>query len=268
MNAHMRKLPIQGRGRHRRCGPVRATADRSRLLRWCRYVALPAFLSTLALLVMNGCAHEGQVAVREPTTAVPVPRRVAPEGNGAIYQASANYQPLFEDRRARNIGDTITVNINEKQAASRNADSSTQRTGSAAYSVPTFAGIFGANTGVAGANAMLQGQALAASSDNKFQGKGASSADNAFTGTITVTVVDVLPNGNLIVSGEKQIGINRNSETIRLSGVVTPASILNGNLVSSAQIADARIDYKGTGYIDEAQTLGFLARFFLSILPF
>lgn len=77
MNAHMRKLPIEDHGRHRRCGLMRATADRSRLLRWCRYVALPAFLSMLALLVMNGCAHEGQVAVREPTSAVPVPKQLA-----------------------------------------------------------------------------------------------------------------------------------------------------------------------------------------------
>ena len=81
-------------------------------------------------------------------------------------------------------------------------------------------------------------------------------------------MIEVLPNGNLVVSGEKQIGIAHNSETLRFSGVVSPATILAGNTVTSTQVADARIDYRGSGYIDEAQVMGFLARFFLTILPF
>jgi len=214
-----------------------------------------------ALVSLAGCVTEGQVAVREPTSARPatVAQAVARPANGAIFQAGG-YQPMFEDRRARNVGDTLTVAINEKISASRNADSSAQRTGSTNYSVPTLAKIIGGNPFVGGS--------IEASSDNKFEGKGATSSDNAFTGTITVTVVEVLPNGNLVVSGEKQIGINRNSETVRLSGVVNPVNIVSGNTVSSTQIADARLDYRGKGYIDEAQTMGFLARFFLSVLPF
>ncbi|RPI42701.1 MAG: flagellar basal body L-ring protein, partial [Betaproteobacteria bacterium] len=110
--------------------------------------------------------------------------------------------------------------------------------------------------------------ALDASSANKFDGKGEASNNNDFTGTITVTVVDVLPNGNMQVSGEKQIGINQGSEFIRFSGVVNPSTITNGNVVSSAQVADARIEYRANGYIDEAQVMGWLARFFLTFLPF
>lgn len=89
-----------------------------------------------------------------------------------------------------------------------------------------------------------------------------------FTGAIAVTVIDVLPNGNLLVAGEKQIGINQGSEFIRVSGVVNPTFILAGNVVSSNTVADARIEYRGSGYIDEAQTMGWLARFLQSAMPF
>ena len=81
-------------------------------------------------------------------------------------------------------------------------------------------------------------------------------------------MIEVLPNNNLIVSGEKQIGINQGSEFIRFSGVVNPNTIVNGNTVTSTQVADARIEYRGTGYIDEAQTMGWMSRFFLTFLPF
>ena len=108
---------------------------------------------------------------------------------------------------------------------------------------------------------------MAASSANTLDGKGESASNNDFTGTITVTVIEVLANGNLLVSGEKQVGINQGSEFIRFSGVVNPTAI-NGNTVSSVQVADARLEYRATGYIDEAQQMGWLSRFFLSVLPF
>jgi len=226
-----------------------------------------AVVSGLLLLTAGGCVTEGQVAVREPTTARPadpapsgaIQLALAPDtGSGAIFRATA-YQPLFEDRRARNIGDTLTVLINEKLSASRSSDSSAQRTGSSAFSVPIIARLPGKS---------FQEGSLDASSEGKFEGKGATSSDNVFTGTITATVVEVLPNGNLVISGEKQIGLNKNTETVRVSGVVNPVHIVSGNAISSTQIADARIDYRGRGYIDEAQTMGWLARFFLSVLPF
>ena len=81
-------------------------------------------------------------------------------------------------------------------------------------------------------------------------------------------MIEVLPNGNLLVSGEKQIGINQGSEFVRFSGIVSPATVTAANTVSSTQVADARLEYRGNGYIDEAQTMGWLARFFLSFLAF
>ena len=108
---------------------------------------------------------------------------------------------------------------------------------------------------------------VAAESDNKFAGKGASDANNLFTGTVAVTVVEVLSNGNLRIAGEKRMGINQGIEYIRLSGIINPDAVV-GNSVSSTQIADARLEYRGEGAMAEAQTMGWLARIFLSVLPF
>ena len=217
-----------------------------------------ALAAAAAALALNGCFHNPHVAVQEPTTARPQPRVAVQPQSGAIF-SEASYRPLFEDRRARFVGDLLTVQLNEKLNASKKGSSSAERAGSANVAIPTVQGLPGKS---------FQGAALDASSNNKFEGKGETEASNLFTGTMTVTVVDVLPNGNLVISGEKQIGITKNTETIRLSGVVSPINILPGNVVSSTQIADARIDYRSDGYIDQAQVMGWLARFFLSFIPF
>jgi len=204
--------------------------------------------------------------VHQPMTMQPhpVPNITPREANGSIYHIAYShptqrYIPLFEDRRARGIGDTIIVNLNERTNASKRSASNIGRESQTSFSIPSFLGL--------PLKKIFQGVDLETESENKFDGKGASSSNNNFTGTITVTVVDVLPNGNLLVSGEKQVGINQGHEFIRLSGVINPINILN-NTVSSIQVADARIEYRGSGYLDEAQTMGWLSRFFLTVLPF
>jgi len=222
-------------------------------------------LRTAALLafVLAGCASpfDPKIGVIEPTTASPAARAAAaprPATHGAIYQETS-YRPLFEDRRARHVGDTLTVLINEKLSASEKAATSTARTGSVAVDVPTIKGFPGKS---------FQGATVDGSSENKFSGKGETTNDNVFTGSITATVVEVLPNGNLVVSGEKRIGVNRNATLLKFSGVVSPVTIGAANSVSSTQIADARLEFKGGGTIDEAQVMGWLARFFLTFMPF
>lgn len=227
-------------------------------------VRLVPALAALALL--TACAKDAlrQVEVHQPLTTRPAtPRPLAQGPNaGAIFQpqyaAYANYQPLFEDRRARNIGDTLTILINEKVAASKSATTNADRKGAMSFVVPD----------VQLGTWSTPGGSLKADSKNEFAGGGDSAANNVFTGSIAVTVIDVLPNGNLLVAGEKQIGINQGSEFIRVSGVVNPTFILAGNVVSSNTVADARIEYRGAGYIDEAQTMGWLARVFQSVMPF
>jgi flagellar L-ring protein precursor FlgH len=113
-----------------------------------------------------------------------------------------------------------------------------------------------------------QGTTLAASGTNNFNGKGENTSSNDFTGTLTVTVIEVYPNGNLLVSGEKQIGLKEGEEFVRFSGVVNPNTITSANTVTSTQVADARIEYKANGFIDSAQVMGWLGRFFLTFMPF
>lgn len=222
-------------------------------------------LAGIAVLALSACATTPPTSVQQPMSARPPLPPAAGDSNGAIYQAAhyaqagSRYMPLFEDRRARNVGDTLIITINEKTSASKKSNSNASRSGSSAFSAPSIAGLPGKS---------FQGAGLSASSSTSFDGKGESASNNDFTGTIAVTVIEVLPNGNLVVSGEKQVGINQGSEFIRFSGVVNPNNIVAGNTVSSTQVANAHIEYRANGYIDSAQVMGWLARFFMSFLPF
>jgi flagellar L-ring protein precursor FlgH len=191
-------------------------------------------------------------------TARPEPRSGIAPSSGAIFSV-ASARPLFEDRRARFVGDTLIITIQEKVQASKKSENKTTRSQSVNASVPTIVGL-----PFKGA----QGTSLVASDSNNFDGKGENTSSNDFTGTLTVTVIEVYPNGNLLVSGEKQIGLKEGEEFIRFSGVVNPNTITNANTVISTQVADARIEYKANGFVDSAQVMGWLGRFFLTFMPF
>lgn len=179
------------------------------------------------------------------------------ETNGAIFQ-SASYRPLFEDAKARLIGDLLTISISEKTSAAKAGATSGSKTGAASFSAPTILGIPAATLAKTG---------IATTSATNFDEKGAASASNSFSGTIAVTVVEVLPNGNLQVSGEKQIAFDKGDEFVRFSGIVNPQTIAAGNVVSSAQVADARFEYRSTSHVDLAEVNSMLSRFFLSFIP-
>lgn len=226
---------------------------------------VPALFLAVAALASGCVATTPPTDVHQPLYTRPQPLVTAPDANGAIYQrgqyvqGGSRYMPLFEDRRARYVGDTLTIAINEKTNASKKASSTVNRSGSTSAAVPLVSGLPGKS---------FQGAGLGASSSTDFEGKGESASNNDFTGTIAVTVNEVLPNGHLVVSGEKQLGINQGSEFIRFSGVVNPNTILSGNVVSSGQVANARIEYRANGQIDSAQVMGWLSRFFMTFLPF
>ena len=215
-------------------------------------------LAVLAALSISACTTVPPTNVHQPMTARPAPRQETAAASGSIYQAGTS-RTLFEDRRARYVGDTMTILITETTSASTKSNTSASRSTSISASVPTISGLPGKS---------LQGIDLSASSANSLAGKGDAAANNVFTGSITVTVIEVLPNGNLQVSGEKQVSIGAGTEFIRLSGIVNPYFISTANTISSTNVADARIEYKESGVISEAQIMGWLARFFMSVLPF
>lgn len=231
-----------------------------------------ASMIVVAMAVLAGCNTVPSTNVHQPMSVRPAETPQRTTGNGSIYQAS-NSRPLFEDRRARFVGDVLTINIVENTSASKNVSSTASRTASVAETAatPTILG-YTPNpqklwlSGITG-GANFDTSASATGSQ-KFEGKGDGAQKNAFTGTITVTVIDVYPNGNLLVSGEKQMGLNEGTEYVRFSGVVNPSTITSSNTVSSTQVADARIEMKGRGELDSAQAMGWLTKFFLSVLPF
>ncbi|WP_294248261.1 flagellar basal body L-ring protein FlgH [Propionivibrio sp.] len=212
----------------------------------------------LAVLSVGACTTVPPTNVHQPMTARPVPRQENLASTGSIFQAGVS-RTLFEDRRARYVGDTMTISISETTSASTKSNTKASRNTSISATAPTIRGLPGKS---------FQGIGLSAEGANSLDGKGEAAANNVFTGTITVTVIEVLPNGNLLVSGEKQVSIGAGTEYIRLSGIVNPYFINAANTISSSQVADARIEYKESGVISEAQVMGWLARFFLSFLPF
>ena len=216
-------------------------------------------LSLFAAFALAGCNATLFPRVEVADTAPVAPLAPAPvqATNGAIFQL-ASYRPLFEDHRARHVGDIIVIKIEEKISASQSANSKVDKTGTLDASISALPGI--------PAKAFSRGTA-SASSNNAFEGKGSTDANNDFKGTITATVSQVLPNGHLVVSGEKQIGVNSNVDVLRFSGQIDPRSIQPGNTVSSTQVANVRLEHRGRGPQAEAQVIGWLARVFLSLLP-
>jgi flagellar L-ring protein precursor FlgH len=219
---------------------------------------MPRTVGLLGIMLgLAGCGTTPSSIVEHPTTARPQSQPVQTAANGAIYQTSA-YRPLFEDRRARHVGDMLTIVISEKTQAGKEASSNGAKTGAVDSSISAVAGL---------PLKTFQGIGVNAASSAEYDDKSALSSSNTFSGSVTATVIEVLPNGNLVVSGEKQIALDKGTEYIRLSGVVNPDTIQAGNTVSSAKVADARIEYRTSAKLDQAEVMNWLARFFLSFLP-
>ena len=221
----------------------------------------PAWMAATLLICAGGCSMMSPPAEKpfDPVVrAAPAPE--APT-DGAIYRAGRGIE-LFADLKARHIGDLVTIRLQESTNATKNAVTKTSKTTSLVNTGPTVFGRTPTVGGVPILNAALDGK-------NSFDGEGSSAQSNSLAGSITVTVVDVQPNGNLVVQGEKSLKLNQGDEYVRIAGVVRPADIATDNTVTSDKIADARISYSGKGALSSANRMGWLARFFNSaVMPF
>lgn len=222
-------------------------------------------VSLVSILLLSACAQLPRKPLVEGKTSVDPQMPNVVNASGSIFQTVQpgvyGYQPMFEDRRPRNVGDVLTIILQENVSASKSSSVNAGRNGSVNLSAKTVPGFMDGLIGRGKVDAELSG-------GNDFKGSGGANAKNTFSGTITVTVNEVLINGNLRVIGEKQIAINQGTEFIRFSGIVNPGTISGSNTVISTQVADARIEYVGNGYIDEAQHMGWLQRLFLNLSPF
>lgn len=227
------------------------------ILRFPFFRIAGCFLVASALL-LGGCAS---TPTQEPDDGVVYQRAAImdvarPQANGGIYNASGDLR-LFEDIKARQVGDILTIMLVESTSGSKSSDTSLSKSSSMAVSPPMFGDTLRPNI------------ALNMDSDNAFAGESGSTQRNSLSGNIAVTITEVLPNGNLVVQGEKWIEINQGKEYIRLSGVVRPRDVRPNNTLYSTQVADARISYSGTGATENVNVVGWAARLvFSSLFPF
>ena len=217
-----------------------------------RFGYLKYFFMALVFQGVVGCVTTPQ----ELSDFEPIIRPIAPAvptyKNGSLFQMSS--LSLFEDMKPYRIGDLITVRLSESTNATKKATTNTKKEESFDLGMPILFG----NTPT-GANSRAD---VDIEADREFKGEGDSTQSNQLSGEITVTVVDILPNGNLVVQGEKWFTLNQGKEYIRIAGVIRPKDVGQDNSVTSTKLADAQIAYSGEGFIADSNNQGWLGQFF------
>lgn len=206
--------------------------------------------------MLGGCASQPDMVREDFSPVMPVIGGAEAAQDGAVYDVRYQFS-LFDDPRARNVGDILTIRLVEQTQASKSATTDTNR----ATSIDT------GNPSVLGRTITQSGRdvlSTSVDSEQSFAGEATSSQSNQLIGDITVTVAEVLANGNLVVRGEKWLTLNQGEEYIQISGIVRPADIGPDNAVESLRLADARIAYSGKGTLANSNRPGWLSRFFNS----
>lgn len=217
----------------------------------------------LASLMVVGCAaNQPKPMPDDPLYAPVLPEERAQPvvPNGSLFTAQYA-DSLYSDIKARRLGDIITVSLQERTTASKSSSTETNKDSNTELPAPQ----------ILGRGMSINGNPLSASfgGSRSFTGEGDADQSNQLNGEITVTVIKTLANGNLIVRGEKWMRINTGDEYIRLTGMIRPQDITADNTIPSTRVANARIEYSGTGTLADVQEQGWLTRFFNSpIWPF
>ncbi len=210
----------------------------------------------LALVLLSGCQSAPRKPPKEDDSLSWAQEPVPTATNGAIYQTGRDVA-LFENPIARHVGDIVTIVLNEATAAKKSATTTTAKNTS--NTLPGMT-LFGSPVTVHGTPVLSNN----INDASKFDGEGNSAQSNSLTGYIAATVIRVLPNGNLLIRGEKQIWINQGSEYVRVEGVIRPIDLAPDNSVPSLKVAGARFSYGGKGALADANAPGWLSRFFNS----
>ena len=207
--------------------------------------------------LLSGCESMQDQKPNDPEFApVALEKLIPPPAQGgSLFQDNFGLS-LFDDHKAYRIGDIITVTLNENTTSSKTADTKIERESETTLVDPV---VFGQGISGWGYNF-----GFGLNSNNEYEGKAGSDQSNSLMGSITVTVVNVLPNGVLKIRGEKWIALNQGEEYIRISGMIRTEDISSNNQVSSMRVADARISYGGVGALADANAQGWLGKFFNS----
>lgn len=217
----------------------------------------------LGFSALTGCATTPDRLAKfeyEPAYPTNITQPEAPR-NGSLYQSGS--MDLFNDIKARRVGDIITVKLQEVTSAKKNATTGADKSDVSNISAPR---LLGGTLGAAIGGVNFLGD-TSLESTHKFKGKGDASQSNSIKGDISVTVTEIIPNGNLVVRGEKWVTINQGEEVVRFAGIVRPSDITTDNTIPSTKVADARIIYSGDGVVNEATQQGWMSRFFSKYWP-
>ena len=241
--------------------------------------ARPLLALAAALLALPGCATvntlHGDVKPFAPVPNAPGTHAAAAQHSAGPIYASANGTAgaggsiyanaqgprlrLFEDNKAREVGDLLTIVLVESTESRTRANTAVTKDAGVGMSVPNIAGAAVTYKGRNILQAEVEGS-------RQFAGGGVSTQSNELAGDITVTVVQQLPNGNLLVRGEKMMRLNQGDELVQVQGIVRPADIGPDNRIASNRVGDARIVYGGRGTLARSNAMGWLGRFFNSAL--
>jgi len=213
-------------------------------------------IATAACALLAACASTPPSLVNGPLIAAPQPAPMFLEqpSNGAIFQAHMANTTLFSgERRPRAIGDTMKVDIAENVRAIQKQTGETSRESKLATKGPGTAKPGGPLAAIVNIDATASGS-------DSFKGAGNAETANSFNAQLAVTVINVLPNGNLLVAGERSMGLNGGVNTLRFSGIVNPRDIGPGNVVASRDVVNANLENVARGDISEAASRSWLQR--------
>lgn len=213
-------------------------------------------------LLLGGCAVAGDVRPYPPLApvvpVVPAPAAPAP---GAIYAGGPGLS-LYGDRIARDVGDLLTITLVESTTAQTSATTQVSKESELSTGVTS---LFGGPVSFKGRDIL----SASANGERGFDGQGKSSQSNRLQGSVTVSVIQRLPNGNLVVQGQKNLRLNQGDELVQIQGIVRPQDISRDNTVPSSRVGEARIVYGGRGALAQSNAMGWLARFFNSgLMPY
>lgn len=219
----------------------------------------------VTLILLAGCAGPAsQVDLSEVEPVPPVMQeQLPPQTPGSLWTETRG--GLFQDMKGRTVGDIITVVIIENASASKEAKTETDRTSDMSAGISNLLGLerqIGSLTGVDPSNLVN------ASTTNNFKGNGKTSRKENLTATLTTQVIEVLPNGNLRIEGNKTVTVNNETQIVKLSGTVRPADVSPRNLVDSKNVLNARIAYVGKGVLSDKQHQGWLVQALDKVWPF
>jgi flagellar L-ring protein precursor FlgH len=214
----------------------------------------------LIIMLMTGCVQSTDI--RKPLPEQNMVRPVPSYGGGSLWQNASS--GLVEDMKARRVGDIVTVVITEQASASKEASTDTKRSSSAGASMNNLLGL--ENKGIF--NSMDLSNLIKAGYDSTYDGSGKTTRNENLQASITARIMEVLPNGNLMIEGRRNVKVNNEDQEIVLEGTVRPRDIGANNVVNSIHIADARISYTGKGVVSDRQRPGWLMTLLEKVWPF